>query len=183
MRQSLKLHPDCRCYAVASIDVDAARTSDNALALKYVVTGDIGGLLIPPRVASGRTSGLWRHTCFEAFVRLTTGAYYELNFSPSKEWAAFKFTDYRNGMADEEAIGPPKSEVDRTPARLELRVSVWLGKLHELVDLDTWQIGLSAVIEERSGRMSYWALAHPQGKPDFHHADCFQLELARPSSP
>jgi hypothetical protein len=46
-----------------------------------------------------------------------------------------------------------------------------------------WRLGLSAVIEETSGRKSYWALAHPKGKPDFHHADCFTLELAAPSRP
>jgi hypothetical protein len=40
-----------------------------------------------------------------------------------------------------------------------------------------WLLGLSAVIEEMNGRLSYWALAHPPGKPDFHHADCFALEL------
>jgi len=33
------------------------------------------------------------------------------------------------------------------------------------------------VIEETSGRLSYWALAHPSGKPDFHHADCFACEI------
>jgi hypothetical protein len=33
------------------------------------------------------------------------------------------------------------------------------------------------VIEETNGRKSYWALAHPPGKPDFHHSDCFALGL------
>jgi hypothetical protein len=35
------------------------------------------------------------------------------------------------------------------------------------------QLGVAAMIEETNGRRSYWALAHPPGKPDFHHADCF----------
>jgi hypothetical protein len=38
-------------------------------------------------------------------------------------------------------------------------------------------VGLSAVVKETSGRQSYWALAHPSGKPDFHHSDCFALEV------
>jgi hypothetical protein len=43
----------------------------------------------------------------------------------------------------------------------------------------TWQLGLSAVLEEADGTKSYWALAHPPGdKPDFHHADCFAAQLA-----
>ena len=41
-----------------------------------------------------------------------------------------------------------------------------------------WRLGLSAVIEETNGDTSYWALAHPAGKADFHHADCFAYELA-----
>ena len=36
---------------------------------------------------------------------------------------------------------------------------------------------LSAVIEEADGTKSYWALAHAPGKPDFHHADGFALEM------
>jgi len=40
-----------------------------------------------------------------------------------------------------------------------------------------WRLGLSALIEEPSGHKSYWALAHPPGKADFHHPDCFAHEL------
>ena len=38
------------------------------------------------------------------------------------------------------------------------------------------------VIEELDGTKSYWALAHPPGKPDFHHPDCFALTLAAPGA-
>jgi hypothetical protein len=34
------------------------------------------------------------------------------------------------------------------------------------------------VIEAIDGTLSYWALAHAPGSPDFHHLDCFALELA-----
>ena len=37
--------------------------------------------------------------------------------------------------------------------------------------------GLSAVIEDPNGVLSYWALRHPPGKPDFHHPDTFALEI------
>jgi hypothetical protein len=39
-------------------------------------------------------------------------------------------------------------------------------------------LGLSAVLEETNCRKSYWALAHPPGKVDFHHSDCFTLEYS-----
>ena len=59
----------------------------------------------------------------------------------------------------------------------ELRAELALDCLPDLPRDAPWQLGLSAVIEEADGRLSYWALAHPPGKPDFHHSDCFALEL------
>ena len=46
-----------------------------------------------------------------------------------------------------------------------------------------WRAALSAVIEEASGTKSYWALAHPPGKPDFHHSDAFVLDLFPSDAP
>jgi hypothetical protein len=42
-------------------------------------------------------------------------------------------------------------------------------------------LALSAVVEERNGALSYWALRHSPGKPDFHHPEAFALELAPPA--
>lgn len=42
------------------------------------------------------------------------------------------------------------------------------------------RLGMSAVIEEQEGTKSYWALAHPPGKPDFHHPACFAITLPTP---
>jgi hypothetical protein len=39
------------------------------------------------------------------------------------------------------------------------------------------RIALAAVIEDENGRLSYWGLRHPPGKPDFHHPDGFALEV------
>jgi len=67
--------------------------------------------------------------------------------------------------------------VERSPERYTLQASLDLGQL--LLSRDaTLRLGLSAVIEEKSGRRSYWALAHPSGKADFHNSDCFTLELS-----
>jgi hypothetical protein len=33
------------------------------------------------------------------------------------------------------------------------------------------------VIESADGSISYWALRHPAGRPDFHHLDGFALLL------
>lgn len=42
-------------------------------------------------------------------------------------------------------------------------------------------LGISAVIEETDGTKSYWALAHAEGKPDFHHGACFAATLPAPT--
>jgi hypothetical protein len=46
-----------------------------------------------------------------------------------------------------------------------------------------WQLGLSALTEETSGRKLYWAQAYPPGRPDFHHAVCFVHELSPAAQP
>jgi hypothetical protein len=40
------------------------------------------------------------------------------------------------------------------------------------------RVALASVIEDGGGTLSYWALKHPPGKADFHHAHGFALELA-----
>ena len=49
-----------------------------------------------------------------------------------------------------------------------------LGLAREGLDL---KLALTAVVEDGSGRLSYWALRHAPGKPDFHHPDGFVLEF------
>lgn len=178
--RSLMRHPDSPCDAVAAIDVDVMRGPENALSLRYVVMGDMSALRLPPTTVSARKDGLWEHTCLEAIVRPKDDAsYFEFNFSPSTEWSAYCFEDYRNGMRPAGDIAPPQIHVDHDRGRLELRVSLALPFPAGNV---AWELAVATVIEEMSGRRSWWALAHPPGKPDFHHRDGFVLRLAEPLS-
>ncbi len=184
MRQALKLHRDSRCSAAAQIEVDVARPRPGNLVLHYVVTGKTGNLRMPPVTAPARGDELWRHTCFEAFVRAApSAAYYEFNFAPSMQWAAYRFSGYRSGMSVASEIGAPRVEVQSNGACYELQASLALDRLPGLPSDAAWRLGLSAVIEETSGRKSYWALAHPPGMADFHHSDCFAQELPAPVRP
>jgi hypothetical protein len=177
MRQSLKPHPASTCHAITAIEAEASRTGA-ALALLYVVTGEIRALRLAGTGAPARADGLWRHTCFEAFLRPPAGErYYEFNFAPSLQWAAYGFRGYRSGMQVAEEFRGPRIEIEFDASRLELRAELALSDLPELPKDAALRLGLSAIIEEASGAMSYWALAHPAGKPDFHHPDCFALEL------
>jgi hypothetical protein len=176
MRYSLKRHPDSLCDAVTHIDVNVIRARAGGLLLSYSVAGEMGDLLLPAAAVPARADELWRHTCFEAFLRAgRDGGYYEFNFAPSTQWAAYRFDGYRGGMRVAEEISAPEIEVASAPERYTLRAALKLGESSSALRL---QLGFSAVVEETNGRKSYWALAHPPGKPDFHHSDCFAAELS-----
>ncbi len=176
MPQSLRLHSDSHCRGATRIDVDVARSPAGSLRLTYVVTGNIGDLRLPPVTALARTDELWRHTCFEVFVRPLPGeAYYEFNFAPSTQWAAYRFDGYRSGMRVATEIDAPRIDVQAAPGHYALQAALDLSRLPRDA---AWRLGLAAVIEETGGRKSYWALANPPGQPDFHHSDCFACEFS-----
>jgi hypothetical protein len=178
MRQALRLHPDSRCVAATSIEVEIARPRPGNLVLRYFVTGRIGDLRMPPAAAPARADELWQHTCFEAFVRASpTPAYYEFNFAPSMQWAAYRFGAYRHEMSMANDVSAPRIEAQSSGELYELQASLELDGMSSLPSDAVWRLGLSVVIEETSGRKSFWALAHPPGKADFHHSDCFAYEL------
>ena len=170
---ALCLHPDSVCPALAAISGEILRPQAGLLVLRYELSGDIAALALPPPCAARRADKLWEHTCFEAFLRAPDGAYREFNFAPSTEWAAYHFTGYRKGMAPAEQT-PPRIETRRSAATYELQAHLDIG---ELLLQPRWRLALSAVIEDRNGAKSYWALAHPPGKPDFHHGDAFAYEF------
>jgi hypothetical protein len=147
------------------------------LEVRYRLAGEMGEVRTPAQAEPARRDGLWRHTCFEAFVRGPGEGYLELNFSPSTEWAAYRFAGYREGMAEAEVV--PEIHAVRTARTLELTAAVDLPE--ELADVD-WSLAVSAVVEATAGGVAYWSLAHPAGKPDFHHPDCFCLRLPAPQA-
>ena len=147
------------------------------LELHYRVAGDIERVIVPERRTPRRADKLWQHTCFEAFVRdVRAPGYVELNFSPSGEWAAYRFTGYRAGMQEADTA-TPRVAIHREVDMLEMDVSIDLDSLQDLSRAVELQLALSAVIEERQRGLSYWALAHPDARPDFHHAGGFTLRI------
>lgn len=170
MRHALIPHPLSPAGPAMRLEVDVAREGDE-LALRYILTGEIGRVAIPAPAAAARVDGLWNHTCFEAFVASDGGGYREFNFAPSTEWAAYRFDGYREGMAPLEGIEPPRIRTVVTKDMLEAQVTLTLPAGGPT------RLGLTAVIEEMGGRTSWWALRHPAGKPDFHHAGGLALEI------
>jgi hypothetical protein len=174
----LQCHPETRRSPAHSIEVNLYLTRDETLALTYVLKGDIGCLKIPPPQQARKADHLWQHTCFEAFISVEhKPAYYEFNFAPSGEWAVYAFRSYRNSEPLEDEPLAPGIVVRQGGNSLELDAVVRLERLPKLDMQSRLRVGLSAVIEENDGVLSYWALKHPPGKADFHHSDNFALEI------
>jgi hypothetical protein len=166
---------------VIALDVRVSWQAPGSMELNYSLAGTLSDLTIPFSRRVRRADRLWEHTCFEAFVRADgDGAYYEFNFSPSGEWAAYLFRSYRDGgPVDDDGLSP-EIVVRREAGKIEIDAVIHLDRLPALRPGSLLRMGLSAVIEENDGKLSYWALNHPTDKPDFHHPDSFALEFALP---
>lgn len=166
---------------VRSLEASAARTEDGELCIAYQLRGDMIRLLIPAAQAHGRGEALWEHTCFEAFIAIAGApAYLEFNFSPSGQWAAYSFSDYRQPDPGQVISVAPRISAQLSAGRLDLLATLPGATLPPAMHRAPLQIGLSAVIENTDtveGNRSYWALHHPAARPDFHQRQGFILEL------
>lgn len=162
---------------------EVRRRAGGHLAVSFRVSGAMDEILWPAKSTSGhgpwsRADRLWEHSCFEIFARPSGETpYVEVNLAPVDRWAAYAFSDYRTDMrnADNVALITGNWRIRERQAELHAMLGgpAAYGR-------DTLHIALSALIEHRNGTKSYWALKHPSDKPDFHHPDCFVLELPAP---
>jgi hypothetical protein len=174
----LVCHADSPAGPMSGIEVEVSRAA-RVLTLRYSARGDMASVRIPRVSPPARCDGLWKHTCFEAFLcQETSEAYWEFNFSPSLRWAAYRFDRYREGMIIEHGIADLRIGVESNNTTLGVSAVLNLSSISAMPNSDTWRLGLSAIIEDGSGAKSYWALTHPAGKPDFHHTESFLLCLA-----
>lgn len=180
-RFELVCHPDTPTSHVAWVHAFVGPGSEpDERVIQFHVHSD-HPILLPPPGECVRADNLWKATCFELFLR-PPGAesYLEFNFSPSSDWAAYRFDRYREGRRDLEVTFDPEIWVSAGDGRyvsLDIDVDVSSAKSGPTA------MGLSAVIEEVDGTKSYWALAHAPGPPDFHNPACFTATLPPPPAP
>ncbi|MGH9645013.1 MAG: DOMON-like domain-containing protein [Terriglobales bacterium] len=172
---SLVPHSSAPASGVRAVGARVVRAPHGMLTLTYSVEGDVSRMRVPPPRPVRRADGLWRHTCLEAFVAPDSGpAYLELNFSPSGEWASYAFSAYRRDMAVAEDIETPAIAVTQGEDGLTVEASVCITCLRGATAV---RLALAAIVEGSSGSLSYWALEHPPGEPDFHHPRGFALKI------
>ena len=162
-----------------SIDVQYEFQANGRLWLRYHLECELEMLVLPDEAERERADGLWQTTCFELFLRDPGDAgYLEFNLSPSYQWAAYRFRDYRETMTPW-IMPDPEIYCDMSDTHFALEATLTLSEV-----LNTpIEASLSAVIHETGNVKSYWALKHPVGQPDFHHKDCFALKLTPPVVP
>ncbi len=173
------LRPFESIHPKMQVTAQACPLSGQRLQLAYRLQGDLGALHWPKVQASQvsqnrRAHGLWQTTCFEAFVQAEQEtAYLELNFSPAGLWNAYRFTGYR------QPANHPPPMTDRVHLeRLEAHAT---GLLAVVVLTDLWpattalHVGMTAVLHERNGRLTHWALQHGGVDADFHRAGDWRL--------
>lgn len=174
VRRVLQRHPQTPCDSVHEIAVDVGTELPETIVLRFRIVGDIEALRVPDPGTRLDPERLWKHTCCELFAASPGDAdYVEWNFSPTGQSARFAFSSYRcripTSAPDTSAVSVAKQPGE---LRLEARTTLPLALAGSLC------ISLTTVIEDAAGRLSYWALHHPSGRPDFHHRDGFTLTLA-----
>lgn len=181
---ALIAHPDSHSGAVTAASFWAKRWG-GMVVLNYNFRCRRRDILLPAPAGSKDEQGLyqpvradelWKSTCFELFVRPAGSgtAYFEYNFNPAMKWAAYRFSDRRAGMMSVTLREPPRLWDSMSAEDYTYCVSLWLD--------DAWaeralRFAVSAVIEEKNGVKSYWALRHGDGPPDFHDPENFVFHI------
>jgi hypothetical protein len=171
----LVCHPKTPAEYIEAIAVRYDISPEGRLSLRYYIKVPEQKLVFGENKSSLRADGLWKTTCFEAFLaKGEESKYIELNFAPSSQWAAYWFDGYRQGGMD--------LALDAAPD-IHFYVNDSHFVLEAFIDLPfEWQhgpfhLGVTVVAEELGGIKSYWAVNHNNPDPDFHDRSCFTLHL------
>ena len=182
----LHRHPASPLSPVASVSA-TVQIEPHDLVIQFLLRGHLDAVRWPARSEGGPADALWQHTCLEAFVaRAGEPAYQEFNFSPSGQWAAYRFSAERvRDLPAEAAAAPFAPELVFVEQPQSLDLQIWLPReaLPPAAAGAPLILGLNAVLETRDGQLSYWALHHPAARPDFHHRAGFEHVLDLPPFP
>src|SRR6202035_378030 len=89
---ALECHRASSRGAVRALTVSVCTLDSERLALTFELDGELARLRLPEDEPPRRAHELWRHTCFEVFVRVAAEPrYLEFNFAPSCAWAVYRF--------------------------------------------------------------------------------------------
>lgn len=163
--------PDVKIHGHAS-------RQNNLLTIQYSLLGETGTILLPERSTSPvRKDGLWATTCFEFFFAPQNDPqYWEFNLSPSGDWNIYHMDAYRRvGFREEMSMQRVQFEVRNEAGCISLVAHVDLTPL--IPEGHPIQLAISSVLQAVDKHETFWALAHPESKPDFHIRESFLIQL------
>lgn len=132
-----------------------------------------------PTPNRSRLIKLWEKTCFELFIKNQNDNYIEFNFSPNFEWNSFYFNKKGDALKQWEPMKIPATEILLSHDHFFLFVNIkkeYFPK--EFFDTkNELTAGITSVIKDKSGSLSYWALSHNDIRPNFHHFDSFKYKF------
>lgn len=146
----------------------------NFWALKYEMTGAIESILMAEPEVPTRRTWLWETTCFEYFFGVPgQDLYWEVNLSTAGHWNIFRLDNYRSGFREEISIETLDVLIDRSGFSLETELDLSLLGLED----SEIELSVTAVIEDKLGAMSYWAVCHGGIEADFHLRNSFVIRM------
>ena len=181
MHRLIPFHP-LTTSEISSVQAGLVLRNGN-LQIQFVVLGTIAELLLPqPEGTAQFRDGLWQTTCLEVFLQSKgERAYEEWNLSPNGNWAYYKFSDYRQLIAEvtrREPVNLPLFSASEQQLTLTATLPYQVDQGSERDN--GFVYGLTAILQLRSGAKQYWAMRHEADHPDFHQAASF-IGLQKPA--
>jgi hypothetical protein len=179
IRAQLMPHPATPLPQVESLAVVLSPAGEGGLTARFDCRCRAGALRLPQARPAGAADELWRHTCCELFAGAAgDAAYREYNWSPSGQWATYRFSAYRERDASgpDPALPAPGIEFTSSAEGWTLAVRLDAAALPKAA-AGQIELGVAAVLEAADGNLSYWALRHAAARPDFHRRETFVLRL------
>lgn len=122
---------------------------------------------------------LWEKTCFELFIKNENSSYIEFNFSPNFEWNCFYFTKKGDPLKEWDKMQRPSTDIllsiDHFFIVAEIKKEYFPDGFFD--QLNKLEAAITCVIKDRKDNLSYWALAHCDTRPNFHHFDSFKYKF------
>lgn len=153
---------------VITIESELNMTPDSVF-VSYKVQGSLAEIdLGQGHPHHARVIKLWEKSCFELFIKNEKNSYIEFNFSPEFEWNAFYFEKKGDALAEYGRMDSVKKDILLSLDVFHLIVEIDRKKFPDHFFESALEIGLTSVIKDRHGKLSYWALSHQDTKPNFH---------------
>lgn len=187
-RQAFVLLPFAAAAGLAGIRIEGwLQRQRETLTLEFQLLCSSGGE--SPRGGNGivwpaacnapsRRDGLWHHTCLEWFVAdRRQEAYWEFNLSPNGDWNVYALDGYRSGLRPDPGYSSLPLQASSGRSGRGFRVRAPLPAPLAAVPPLGLDLAVTAVVEQGSGDLSYWALHHGGPEADFHRRDGFRLRI------